>query len=162
VVETKAAGLSLTDDDRDQAISYARLVHPIAPYALVTNGNDYRLYHTVTKEPTNPSDIQIRGFDATLSEEDIARAQALFLGLNRNNLSTFCQQQVTAEQRVIKGTLDQDRKYVPELHVAREHVVRDVEQLYRSPLPGLLIVGDYGSWKTCELCWIADRLLERG
>ena len=41
ILETKAAHLSLTDDDRDQAISYARLVHPIAPYAVVTNGGEY-------------------------------------------------------------------------------------------------------------------------
>jgi hypothetical protein len=33
IVETKADGLELTDDDRDQAISYARLVHPIAAYS---------------------------------------------------------------------------------------------------------------------------------
>src|SRR6266478_3702370 len=44
VIEVKAEYVELTNDDRDQAISYARLVDPIAPYALVTNGNQYLLY----------------------------------------------------------------------------------------------------------------------
>ena len=38
VVEVKAEDLLLTEDDRDQGISYARLVHPVAPFVLVTNG----------------------------------------------------------------------------------------------------------------------------
>src|SRR5438552_3235848 len=59
VVETKASDVALTDDDRDQAISYARLVHPIAPYAVVTNGTEYQLYDSITKERINPSDIRI-------------------------------------------------------------------------------------------------------
>src|SRR5947208_1137696 len=44
VVEVKEAGQELDDNDRDQAVSYARLVHPIAPFALLTNGTDWRLF----------------------------------------------------------------------------------------------------------------------
>ena len=51
MVEVKAPDEKLTDDDRDQAISYARLVHPIAPFALVTNGrDDWKLYDSITKD----------------------------------------------------------------------------------------------------------------
>ncbi len=50
VVETKANDETLSDDDRDQAVSYARLVHPMAPYAIVTNGSKHRLYDSITKE----------------------------------------------------------------------------------------------------------------
>ena len=44
VIEVKEASLPLSDDDRDQAISYARLLHPVAPLALVTNGTNFHLY----------------------------------------------------------------------------------------------------------------------
>lgn len=162
IVETKAAHLSLTDDDRDQAVSYARLVHPIAPYAVVTNGSEYRLYDSLTKQRIEPSEIQIRGFEAALPEIDIAEAQTLFLALNQTNLSLFCQSQVTGELRVIKGTLTEARKYVPDLYVPREEILKEVHEFYGSDLPGLLVVGQSGSGKTCELCSIAESLLASG
>lgn len=162
IVETKSSQLSLTDDDRDQAISYARLVHPIAPYAVVTNGNDYKLYDSITKNLINPSEISIRGFEAALPEADIAEAQDLFLALNPVNLIRFCKFQVEQELRVIKGTLADDRKYVPELHVPREDLIKALEEFYSSEIPGLLLVGQSGSGKTCELCSIAEMLIAHG
>lgn len=162
IVETKAAHLSLTDDDRDQAISYARLVHPIAPYAVVTNGSDYRLYDSLTKKRIDPSEIRIRGFEAALPEIDVAEAQTLLLALNRTNLSLFCQSQVAGELRVVRGTVTEVRKYVPDLHVPRQAILKEVHDFYGSDLPGLLIVGQSGSGKTCELCSIAESLLASG
>jgi hypothetical protein len=162
IVETKAAHLSLTDDDRDQAISYARLVHPIAPYAVVTNGSEYRLYDSLTKKRIEPSEIVIRGFEAALPETDVAEAQALFLALNRINLSLFCQSQVAGELRLVRGTVSEARKYIPDLHVPREAILKEVHEFYRSNLPGLLLVGQSGSGKTSELCSIVESLLASG
>jgi hypothetical protein len=162
VVETKADSLALTDDDRDQAISYARLVHPIAPYAVVTNGNKYRLYDAISKKEIQPESIQSRGFEATLPDADIAEAQRCFFGLSRSNLQRFCQQQVDSELRLVRGTLSEDRKYVRDLHVPRESIRKDFADLYVSPQPGLLLVGESGSGKTCELCFIAETLLASG
>jgi hypothetical protein len=159
IIETKAADLSLTDDDRDQAISYARLVHPVAPYALVTNGSDFRLYESLTKKHVAPSEIRINGFEAVLPPEDIAQAQRLFFGLNAANLTTFCRQQVAKELRLVAGEIGEDKKYIRQLHVPRSTVLGEVEQLYGSDRPGLLLLGPPGSGKTCELCWVAERLL---
>lgn len=162
IVETKADGLRLTDDDRDQAISYARLVHPVAPYALVTNGQTYKLYDSVTKDLIDPKEIQIRGFQATLPDKDISEAQSLFLALNPSNLLAFCRTQVAGELRIIKGSLENDRKYIPELHVPRANISEEINKFYKLPLPGLLLTGHSGSGKTCEMCWIAERLLNSG
>jgi hypothetical protein len=162
VVETKAASEALTDDDRDQAISYARLVHPIAPYAVVTNGSEYHLYDAISKEEVQPESIQIRAFEATLPDADIVEAQKCFFGLSRSNLQRFCQQQVDSELRLVRGTLGEGRKYVPELHVPRESIRKDLADLNASAQPGLLLVGESGSGKTCELCAIAERLLASG
>lgn len=162
IVETKAGGLQLTDDDGDQAISYARLVHPIAPYAVVTNGSKYRLYDTVTKAQIDPKQIKINGFEATLPDEDILEAQSIFFALNPANLIAFCRLQVVSELRIVKGTLSDGRKYVPELHVPRSAIQKYVEEFYSSPLPGLLLTGQSGFGKTCEMCWLAESLLDAG
>nr|WP_305888699.1 type I restriction enzyme HsdR N-terminal domain-containing protein [Methylomonas sp. SURF-2] len=162
IVETKADGLQLTDDDRDQAISYARLVHPIAPYAVVTNGKDYKLYHTVTKTQIEPTDINVNGFNIALPDDDILEAQSLFLSLSPTNLNAFCRLQVESELRIVKGTLADGRKYVPELHFPRESILTKVMEFYSSPLPGLMIIGQSGSGKTSEMCWLAENLLDKG
>lgn len=162
IVETKASHLSLTDDDRDQAISYARLVHPIAPYAVVTNGSEYRLYDSLTKDRIDPSEIRIAGYEAALPEIDIAEAQSLFLALNPANLSHFCQSQVAGELRIVKGSVSEAKKYIPELHVTREAILKEVHAFYGSDLPGLLLVGQSGLGKTCELCSLAESLLAMG
>jgi hypothetical protein len=159
IVETKADGLQLTDDDRDQAISYARLVHPIAPYAVVTNGMDYKLYDTVTKTQIKPIDIKVSGLEITLPDDAIIEAQSLFLTVSSSNLITFCRSQVTSELRIVKGALTDGRKYVPELHVPRESVLKEVMEFYHSPLPGLIIIGHSGTGKTSEMCWLAEYLL---
>lgn len=162
IVETKASHLSLTNDDRDQAISYARLVHPLAPYAVVTNGSEYRLYDSLTKKRIEPSEIIIGGFEAALPESDVAEAQSLFLALNRANLSRFCQSQVAGELRLVKGSVTEAKKYIPELHVTREAILKEVHEFYDSDLPSLLLVGQSGLGKTCELCSLAESLLAGG
>ena len=51
VVEAKAAGSQLTDEDRNQGASYARLLQPMAPFVLVTSGSESDLFDTITLEP---------------------------------------------------------------------------------------------------------------
>jgi hypothetical protein len=50
IIKVKAPGESLTDEARDQALCYARLLKEggMAPFALVTNGAETRCYDTFT------------------------------------------------------------------------------------------------------------------
>ena len=50
VVETKPPTPPLTPGDADQAFSYARLLTPIAPFVLLTNGTETKAYDTFTKK----------------------------------------------------------------------------------------------------------------
>ncbi len=161
IVEAKADGLKLTDDDRDQAISYARLVHPIAPYAVVTNGTDYKLYDTITKIQIKPTDIKVGGIEISLPDDAIIEAQSLFLTLSPNNLVAFCRSQVASELRIVKGSLIDGKKYIPELHVPRESVLKQVIEFHDLPLPGLMIIGQSGLGKTSEMCWLSEYLLDK-
>ena len=57
ILELKSPGEPLTDDDRDQAISYGRLLTPMPPLAVVSNGSDHRFYNTYDKAPWHPSSL---------------------------------------------------------------------------------------------------------
>jgi len=162
IVETKAGNLALTDADRDQAISYARLVHPVAPYAIVTNGSEYRLYDSLSKTRVEPSTIRIQGFEIVLPDADLIEAQKIFLNLNPANLAAFCQRQVNGELQLVKGSVSDGRKYVSELHVPRATIQQEIEKFYKGPMPGLVLVGESGLGKTCEICSIVDSLLMSG
>jgi hypothetical protein len=162
IVETKASDERLTDEDRDQAISYARLVHPIAPYAIVTNGHEYQLYDSISKEMIQPADIRILGYEASLPENALLEAQAYFLQLNRANLLLFCNQQVNSELRRVRGDILDGKKYVPSLHVPRETFQKAIATFRASTTPVLLLTGPSGSGKTCELCFLAESLLQAG
>lgn len=163
IVETKAEDLTLTDEDRDQAISYARLVHPIAPYAVVTNGKEFRLYDSLTKDQIQPCDISVHGFSAAFPADVIEEAQELFLYSNQENLLSFCKAQVNREMELIRGTVSElDKKYIPELHVIRENVSNALKRLNGSAKPGLIFVGESGRGKTCDTCWTVEQLLRDG
>lgn len=54
VVELKREEEVLTDDDRDQGISYARLLTPMPPLVIVSNGNNVCFYRTYNKEKWEP------------------------------------------------------------------------------------------------------------
>ena len=141
VVEAKAENLKLTESDRDQAISYARLVHPIAPYTLVTNGQDYELYDTISKEPIKPDDFDINGVPGSISDEARTEAQALFLNLSTDNLLAFCDSQVASELQIVSGKATDGFKFDDDLHVAREELQNSINDFSKSEKQALLIVG---------------------
>lgn len=49
VVDGKNPRKYLTDNDRAQVISYARLIGEVAPYAVLSNGHTWEIYDSVTK-----------------------------------------------------------------------------------------------------------------
>lgn len=50
LLELKKPNLKLTAYDRDQGVSYARLTDPITPVTIITNGKDFDIYDTYSKE----------------------------------------------------------------------------------------------------------------
>ena len=60
--ETKGPNEILNKNVREQAISYARLLPQIAPFVLITNGNQTQIYETLNKTrlPTLPSKKELK------------------------------------------------------------------------------------------------------
>jgi len=166
IVELKAPEESLTDDDRDQAISYARLVDPIAPVALVTNTRISRLYDTITKELLETADTAtlIRGKGRLTADEDLrVRADALehFIGYSLANVSAFSRLQRAARMRTLRGGDGRhERKYEPDIYVRRESVREDITSFLGSSATVFALGGKSGYGKTNEMCAVAEELGE--
>jgi hypothetical protein len=49
LLELKKEGHRISEDDIEQGISYARLIHPMPPITLISNGSDNLFFNTYTK-----------------------------------------------------------------------------------------------------------------
>ncbi len=86
ILELKRQGLSLTDDDRKQGLSYARLTDPMSPLVIVTNGDATNLFNVYSGESWSPESKTEEEFrklvntTAKLASEDIRDAVEILLG----------------------------------------------------------------------------------
>ncbi|MFN2397906.1 MAG: hypothetical protein ABR543_04580 [Gemmatimonadaceae bacterium] len=164
VVELKPQGEELTDDDRDQGISYARLVHPIAPLVLVTNTLETRLYDTISKEllTSAGSAILIRGGGHLSADEDLrVRSEALehFIGYSQANVATFSRLQRDSRMRALRGDDGlHTRKYEPDLYLRRDGVRSALSAFLASSNIVFTLGGRSGYGKTNEMCAMAEEL----
>lgn len=154
IIEAKRRDSQLTEDDALQAISYARLVHPIAPYALVTNGDTTKLYDSVSQEEIGPTEVDLEGgFDITLPGADDFDALACFLRLSKRNLLLFVHAQVTERMAALRGSqTDLAKKYIPEVHQPRAAVRSALGKFRSSSKTVLALLAESGMGKTCTMC----------
>ncbi len=157
VLELKESDHVLTDDDRDQAVSYARLVHPVAPYALVTNGMEWKIFDTLTKE--EPQHVAVKdAYQLVLPEAVRDEALRFFLGYSINNLLMFCRAQVDEQLKPLIGSpRDLSKKYVPELTTPRNALLAELESFEKSKSSCFLVLAESGAGKTSALCDYARR-----
>jgi Type I restriction enzyme R protein N terminus (HSDR_N) len=86
VLELKRPGVSLTEDDEAQGLSYARMLHPRPPLVVVTNGEDTRILATHTGalwEIETRSEAQLAKLIAAagqIAANDLKRAVEVLLG----------------------------------------------------------------------------------
>jgi len=86
VLELKRPGKKLNEEDRAQGLSYARLLDPMAPLVIVSNGSETCIYRTYDNTPWKPANLQEQSVDALLktsaqlAAEDQQDAIATLLG----------------------------------------------------------------------------------
>ena len=167
VLELKRPDSDLTDDDRDQGISYARLLDQIAPFVLVTNGRDNRLYDTVTKALLDnqqfPKNSEFWRNDGFLADAESLRirfeALKLFVSYSVDNVRKFSQAQQAEWLDAVRGDRwRSDRKYIPELYIRRQAVRDAIDRFLAGTGVAFAIVGESGVGKTNEMCALAERL----
>lgn len=164
IIEVKGEDLDLTNDDRDQACSYAMLTIPRVPYALLTNGKESKLYRAYDLKEVLPDELNFTNdYAAVLPSITDFDALSCFLRLSKNNLNKFCVQQVSDNMDALKGSVDNlYKKYIPELHMQNKELSENVSKFLSSDRSVLAIVGDSGIGKTCSVCFETERYLSDG
>jgi hypothetical protein len=162
IIETKAPSHNLIDDDAKQAISYARLLATIAPFAIVTNGTETRVYDVLADGLTrvdNPQESlwnknrqQLSGINDELKYE----AAKLLIAINPETLRQFCERQVATGLNDLKSDVKGNKKYNPELYVERDSLNKTYSEWVQSERPVFAIVAPSGYGKTNFMCAKAE------
>lgn len=168
VIELKNDKQSISENDRDQGISYARLLDNIAPFTIVTNGHEVHIYDTITREKlnnstfANESDFWNNGCE--LSGEDLkVKYQALkhFVSYSDHNLRIFCKEQVsTRMENIIGNSKDRNAKYIQEIHSRRESLHKSFNEFISSDSSFFAIYGNSGVGKTSSICSLTQQSLD--
>ncbi len=157
LLELKREGLALTTNDKEQGLSYARLVHPMPPITLISNGNENKFFNTYTKEPLDCQEIDI-SFIEKITESSFKLAlndykEAVNTLLNNDNtvFSKIINQITESKFEMLSGQIDDFNKPIcPEFQIERE-LLLDVEKLFANSNSLVGIVGYSFSGKTSLL-----------
>jgi hypothetical protein len=164
VVELKAPSVELTDDDRRQGLSYARLLEKIAPFVLVSNGTQSILYDSYTGKTFQGAYDRL---GPSLDEEIRLRFEGLkhFVGYSCQNLLGFCKShnnEVLSRFRANKAdklSAQINYKYIPAVYVPREPIEAQFREfLCQDANSVFAIFGASGVGKTNVACRLLESL----
>ena len=174
IIEVKAESESLTERDREQAISYARLLREggIAPFSVLTNGRQTEIYDSITRERIDGETVPLNhryaraGFRITGEDIESTRAEALerFVSLSPTNLLAFCRSQVGSQMRLLRSdNLYSGKKYIPALYVRRREPEKQLRKMLTEERRRLVLVtGEPQQGKTNFVCNAVEECLARG
>ena len=168
VIELKNDSLPITDDDRDQGISYARLLDDIAPFTIISNGIITKIFDSITKEELSgkisvQSTFWKNGCSLSTEEEMRIRYEALknFISLSPENLKLFCESQVRDRMgQIIGSTESPHSKFVKKLYIQREDLQIAFENFISSNESIFGLVGAAGVGKTNAICSLTLQKLD--
>lgn len=166
VIELKAESEPLTDADLRQGLSYARLLEPMAPYVLLSNGVATEIYETVRGQRVDGSrPTLLAGLQPGLQAEVGLRFEALkhFVSLSRDNLLAFCKTHNEATLASFRANPNDhpagqlQRKYIPATYVFREVIEASFRMfLMQSNHTVFPVIGPSGVGKTNTMCFLAE------
>ena len=67
ILELKKSGVALQSGDGEQGLSYARLLPEMAPFVVVTNGQDLRILETFSGKPWTAETPDEKAFEALMA-----------------------------------------------------------------------------------------------
>ena len=161
IVEVKAENVQIDDEDIAQGVSYARAIHPIAPYVIVTNGKETKTVNSITKEEVQGELISEDGTTADLSFEIsidngiFAQYETLkyFIGYTPHNISVFNKTHLRDRMASILGDDNNlNKKYVPSLYIDNPTATNQFDQFLASEAQVFGLVGEGGVGKTNTMC----------
>jgi hypothetical protein len=164
MIEAKAPNVAISDEDRDQGLSYARLLREMPPYTAVTNGQDLYVYDTITANLIDSgSPVNSCWWENDCSYDGLSRvdkdwaAKTLF-ALDYSIVQKFCNKQVELNIVDIKG---ENRRYWPKLYTSRQTIKTRFRDFLNSDKSCFAVIGHSGSGKTNELCALVETLNQK-
>lgn len=165
IIEVKSEKKSIDQNDIEQGVSYARLVDPIAPFVIVTNGKKTKVIDAINKEEIKEnnffweSKFFRNNFEISIEDEFNFRFEALknFIGYSQKNLSVFSEAQIEGKIASLKGDKnDLTKKYVPELFLKKKELTVTFQKFLESSKSIFSIIGPSGVGKTNFMCNLAE------
>lgn len=139
VVELKRKGLELQDADRLQGISYARMLDPIAPLVVVSNGEVTKQYCTYTGQewiPVSSDEIQLDSLINNvlmLATDDVRKAAQTLMGTVCGVWSAVVKESTAEKMESLSGELrDSHVPFARDFLIPREATGAVIEALERS------------------------------
>jgi len=169
LIEVKAESKKITDKVIEQGICYARLMQQIPPFMIATNGKETKVYDVIRfkditgKRIGEVSDYWTSGLKISHAEEMEFRYQAVkkFIGYSRENLKIFSLSQTQDRMESLKGNrTNLNKKYIPELFLARKDLTDTFNEFLDSEFPLFAIIGESGVGKTNYICDLTERFSE--
>jgi hypothetical protein len=173
IVEVKGPNEPLNNDARDQGISYARLLSNgnIAPYVVLTNGKETKIFDSITREEITNAKINLNekchAQSFSVSGEYLAlQAEALenLISLSPENLISFCEVQTSIRMRPLRSeNLNSNKKYIPSLYVEREEARKKLLNFISDKKRRVIVLtGAPQIGKTNFICHMVEDRLKQG
>lgn len=144
VLELKRPGHALTQDDTEQGLSYARMIHPRPPLVVVTNGVETQSFETHSGQPWAPEGASEKAVQklianaAKVAAKDMRRATEVLLGPGSEVWATAIRAASRSAIREMSGTLEESLKpFADGFLIPRSATDEAIELLQSS---GLLII----------------------
>ncbi len=132
ILELKNPELKITDEDRDQGLSYAKLLTPQAPLVIVSNGKDVAFYQTYDgknwESQTKDEEAIQTLFSHALSNAATEREEAirLLMGAQPIVWKSLFQKYTEATLNQLVGKIDQFTKPICQDFIVKRSVVSKI------------------------------------
>lgn len=154
LLELKKEGLSLNDEDRDQGISYARLIHPMPPLVLISNGHDNVFYNTYTKEKVARGDVdmdlvqQMTDSSFEIAMNDFKEAINILLNRQPEIFSKIINKLSEKNFSLMKGSVDDILKPICDAFLLPRQVSLEIYTTFQKGHHLIALIGPAFSGKT--------------
>jgi len=153
LLELKKEGKEISTDDIEQGISYARLIHPMPPITLISNGVDHYFYNTYSKSKIERDIIDCEfikeRIDSTfsLAINDFKQTVDILLNKNPQIISQIINDiSISRFERLIGDISDITKPICEDFIIKREYIQELKQKCGENDLIG--IIGPAFSGKT--------------
>lgn len=154
LLELKKEDLPLTQQDIDQGISYARLIHPMPPLTLISNGKENWFFNTYKKEKIDIQSIDLgliqqlvdSGF--TLAINDFKNAVEILLNNDSSLFTKIITQESEVRFKAMTGEIKDFSKPICAAFSVKRTIIQQIKEEFETPSSLVGIVAPAFSGKT--------------